>query len=1135
MFKNRLIALIVFFASGIASYAQDTIVVKTLNYNSTTRDTTIDFPDGTDSYEKIWMRYSMRCKNGLVSDGTDRNKGCGEWDYSCNTYIEDPSKTDSLLAYTNDYSISNFSGTTFNYSNTPAYDYYRNTLQKVTVNATTSSNTVTIGSGTVALPYIIASSNDISSGFSGKSQYLYTAAELQAAGLTAGAINALSLSATNNSAMTNLQIRISSTAKVLLTTENIDNSGFTSVFYDDVNFAQGDNELHFHTPYTWDGTSNLLIEVSLNGAVAQAVNIETELTTDEKMLYAYAGNSLYLDGTAYIEADSYEGILGTAERTIDAWIRTNQVNGEICSWGNDAAGQKWVFRVNGDGTLRTEVNGGGVNGTTIINDNQWHHVACVFSGNSVAGIKHYVDGILETNGTVTASTVNTAKGLNVRISRGVNNRYFKGDIDGVRIWSAALTAAEIAQVKNKQIDASDARIKLNYSFDDKNINTVTCSAQTPQNGKLFGNSAYRSFRAVSIFKDFQTSKNRPNIKLVQGIFNISTTSEVSFDSVPQLAHNVIKYDISSNTNTNLDDTRVEIENTFKWNADNKQYFYDEQNMLYDSASVSATGSITPKQIPYVRRWASRLEIMSFVTPYGIGLDLGPEGKTWTFDVTDFTPILKGNKRMFLSRGGENQEQMDIQFLFIKGTPAREVLDISQLWPTQQYSANYTQILANDVYFPPINYKTIDSAKGFKIRSAITGHGQEGEFIPRNHFIKVNNETFSRLVWKTCGDNPVYPQGGTWIYDRAGWCPGMATDLAEYDLTGKINGGDIATLDYGLDAGSGDSRYIVNNQLVSYGDYNFGYDLSIEDVLEPSNKIEHGRNNPTCLSPKITVRNNGKNVVNSITIDYWVNNRANKRTYTWNCYLTTGQLETIYLPQDNSIYSSAVQENSIFYAEITAIDGNTAADEYANNNLFASNFDFPEVYPQNFFLFYRTNSAASETKIKVVDEWNKIVFEKNTLANNTLYRDTLLLGLGCYKLTVEDTDGDGLSFFANADGSGFFRLWEVGGTSLKTLNPDFGNKTELSFTVVHKLDVPKRSLDLGYKLYPNPSSGLFSISGGDMAGALHQVFNTYGQIIEPPYTQDDAQLNYDLSAYPSGVYFVKISKNGYTWTSKVIVE
>jgi len=1118
------------------TYAQDTIVVKTLNYSSTTRDTTIAFPEGTDSYEKILMLYSMRCKNALVSDGSNRNKGCGEWDYSCNTYIEDPSRADSLLASTTNYSIAGFTGNSFNYSTKAMNDYYRNTLQKVTVNSTTSSTTSAIGSGTLALPYGVPSSANPTSGFAGKSHIIYTASELLAAGVTAGNINAVSLKALNNSSVRNLHLRILGTTKAFLTPENMDMTGFTSVFYDNVDFVTGDNQLHFHTPYLWDGTSNLLIEISLNGAANEILDLEAEQLSDNKLMYAFAGNSLYFDGLGtYVEADTYEGILGTADRTIDAWIRTNKVGGEICSWGNDAAGQKWVFRVNDDGTLRTEVNGGGVNGTTKVNDNQWHHVACVFSGNSVSGIKHYVDGKLEINGTVTASSINTAKGLNVRISRGVNNRYFKGDIDEIRIWNVALTDAEITAVKNQESSSTDSRITLYYTFNDKNNATITCNAPTPQNGKIIGNGAYRSFRGISIFKGFSLSSTRPNIQLIQGVFDITTTPQITHDSVPQLAYNIIKYDIKSNASTTIDDAKIELENTFKWNADGKEYWYTEENNLYDSTAVIPAGSITISQIPYIRRWPSRLEIMSFVTPYGIGLDLGPKGKTWTFDVTDFTPILKGNKRIFLSRGGQNQEEMDIQFLFIKGTPAREVLDISQLWPAQQFSANYSQILANDVYYPPLNYQTLDSAKGFKIRSAITGHGQEGEFIPRNHFIQVNNETYSRQVWKMCGENPVYPQGGTWIYDRAGWCPGMATDVAEYDLTGKINGGDLVTLDYGLDAGSGDSRYIVNNQLVSYGEYKFGYDLAIEDILEPSKKIEYARNNPTCLSPKITVKNNGRNTVNSITIDYWVNDKANKKTYTWNCYLTTGKVETIYLPQDNSIYSTAVQGNSVFYAEITAIDGNSSADEYVNNNLFESKFEFPEVYPQHFYLFYRTNNAASETKIKVVDEWNKIVFEKNNLTNSTLYRDTLLLGLGCYKLTVEDTDGDGLSFFANNDGSGFFRLWEVGGSSLKTLNPDFGNKTELQFTVVHKVDVPKRTIDLGYKVFPNPTKGHFTVSGGDMAGAKHTLYNAFGQTINAPYTQDEAKISYDLGAYSSGVYFINIQKNGFTWTNKIVVE
>ncbi len=34
----------------------------------------------------------------------------------------------------------------------------------------------------------------------------------------------------------------------------------------------------------------------------------------------------------------------------------------------------------------------------------------------------------------------------------------------------------------------------------------------------------------------------------------------------------------------------------------------------------------------------------------------------------------------------------------------------------------------------------------------------------------------------CADNALFPQGGTWIYDRAGWCPGAPVDTRDMELT-----------------------------------------------------------------------------------------------------------------------------------------------------------------------------------------------------------------------------------------------------------------------------------------------------------------------------------------------------------------
>ena len=55
---------------------------------------------------------------------------------------------------------------------------------------------------------------------------------------------------------------------------------------------------------------------------------------------------------------------------------------------------------------------------------------------------------------------------------------------------------------------------------------------------------------------------------------------------------------------------------------------------------------------------------SFVTPYGKRLWLGGEaGWEWTYDITDYAPILKEEREIIV---GNNQELLDLKFLFIKG-------------------------------------------------------------------------------------------------------------------------------------------------------------------------------------------------------------------------------------------------------------------------------------------------------------------------------------------------------------------------------------------------------------------------------------------------------------------------------------
>ena len=114
----------------------DTITIQTFDYSSTTRDTMINFPNNSLTYEKIIMSYNMRCKDDVVNtSGSINHIGCGAWDYSCHTNIHDSSRIDSIRAFTADYSISNFSGNTYPYSIAPVYNYYQYQQQNTTINS----------------------------------------------------------------------------------------------------------------------------------------------------------------------------------------------------------------------------------------------------------------------------------------------------------------------------------------------------------------------------------------------------------------------------------------------------------------------------------------------------------------------------------------------------------------------------------------------------------------------------------------------------------------------------------------------------------------------------------------------------------------------------------------------------------------------------------------------------------------------------------------------------------------------------------------------------------------------------------------------------------------------------------------
>jgi uncharacterized repeat protein (TIGR01451 family) len=211
-----------------------------------------------------------------------------------------------------------------------------------------------------------------------------------------------------------------------------------------------------HVPvayYTFEGAAE---DVSTAGNDHDAALVDNAGYTNDTP--SGAGQALDLSNTNGASAivPDWQGIGGRGARTVSAWISTTSSDAAIASWGEDAAGEKWIFRVqtgNGQaGAIRVEVNGGYRVGGTIVNDGAWHHVACVLQGGSdnINELELYVDGALETPSATQGVALDTDAnaGLPVRIGQDHSNRQLQGLIDELSIWDVALTPAQLAAIYN---------------------------------------------------------------------------------------------------------------------------------------------------------------------------------------------------------------------------------------------------------------------------------------------------------------------------------------------------------------------------------------------------------------------------------------------------------------------------------------------------------------------------------------------------------------------------------------------------------------------------------------------------------------------------------------------------------------
>jgi hypothetical protein len=74
--------------------------------------------------------------------------------------------------------------------------------------------------------------------------------------------------------------------------------------------------------------------------------------------------------------------------------------------------------------------------------------------------------------------------------------------------------------------------------------------------------------------------------------------------------------------------------------------------------------------------------------------------------------------------------------------------------------------------------------------------------------------------------------------------------------------------------------------------------------------------------------------------------------------------------------------------------------------------------------------------------------------------------------------------------------------------------------------------INISVYPNPSTGVFRVS--TLSGFDWEISNAHGAIIAKGKNQsDDSTL--DLSTYPKGIYYLKITQRGWQTVEKLVVQ
>ncbi len=1131
--KNTFLTFILVLLSFVAiAGSGDTIVVQTIDFNTpvlpggnSPRSGKYLFPPDTMSFSKILMYYTLKCD-------PNQNPNCGEWDYTTTIhYIEHTGEYDSNLYYHANYMVNNESPDSFLIMNDTSWRY-KPVLEYFNSTIPTYEAEVNDGDSTLSLPLEDATAD-------GRFQVIYSATDLQAAGFQSGQITGLKMNVLSGTIfLRHFTVRIRNFNNYL-SGDSIINGGLQTVYSRNISLTIGWNTISLTYPFYWDGSSDILIDYSYAGHKGSAVLQADTGNYNSSQMSKTDDSYLNFEGWDYVEVPANVFATIDSAITISFWQYGNPnvqpANASILE-GVDSAGRRilnvhlpwsnkivyWDAGRDADGVDRISLS---ANNTSLW-EGKWNH--WVFMKDARSGIMRiFHNGILWFQQSGKHKSMSGI--VKFRIGAAITyDGYYAGMIDEFRVWDTVLGWDAIGDYMYKDIDTNHpflSHLRTYYQFNNGEGLTVYDNSSNGFTGNLFGQPGWCNYQGVHRFRNPFLSPLNLHLALQNGVYDSAQLdSLVVVDTLPKTAVNIVFFDTVHPVQP--------VDTILKWPGYYNNYTFDAGGHPTDSSLVLPDSVLYHQDLPYYGApyevtvpW----EIGRFITPYGNGLSLG-DGFTWVYDVTDYAPFLHDSVHL---TAGNFQELLNLKFYMIKGTPPRDVKKIEKVYSGYYYLNTFPEKVAPDTI------ALLPDALSFKIKTRTSGHlfsnpTNCAEFCEKIHYLDVNDHQVAYWqIVQECSTNPLYPQGGTWIYDRAGWCPGMKVTEHNYEITPYITD-DTAIIDYNSQPDQY-GAYLLVVQLFSYGAPNFNTDATVDEIIAPNNLKRYRRNNPSATRPIVVIKNLGADTLTSVDIVYGPSG-VNPKTYHWTGNLPFMQKKEVQLTAFNWVEWQ--QGNGHFYVSLN--NPNNTTDENTINDFMTSNYDLPPAYPTTFVIHFKTNKAAYQNSYEILTDDGEQVYEKHNFENTTLYKDTITLLGGIYDFYLWDSHDNGISFWANNEGSGYLKFYDLNGNILKSFNGDFGHNIYQCFYADIFLGNKSLNADkLIFDILPNPNNGIFTVSYAlkEKENIEIGIVNVSGQSVyhESRSSERHGKIRINLPELPAGIYSLTINGNNVSESRKFVVK